>query len=56
LFAVLVATAAAVVTLPIAAVALGSAILFSATVTAAMTVLQYTFVLAVAGVAISGVP
>jgi hypothetical protein len=56
LFAVLVALAAAVVTLPIAAVALGSAILFSATVTAAMTVLQYTFVLAVAGVAIFGVP
>jgi hypothetical protein len=56
LFAVSVSLAAAVVTLPIAAVSLGTAILFSATVTAAMTVLQYTFVLTVAGVTIFGVP
>jgi hypothetical protein len=56
LFAALVALAAALVTLPIAAFTLGTAILLSATLAAAMTVLQYTFVLAIVGAAILGVP
>jgi hypothetical protein len=55
-FAVLVSVTAAAVTIPIAAVSLGSAILFTGTLTAAMTVLQYTFVLGVVGAAILGVP
>jgi hypothetical protein len=56
LFAVLVALAAATVTLPVAAMSLGSAILFSGTVAAATTVLQYTFVLAIVGTVVVGVP
>jgi hypothetical protein len=55
-FAALVALSAALITLPIAAVSLGNAILFTGTLAAAMTVLQYTFVLGIVGVAIFGVP
>ncbi|TCO52843.1 hypothetical protein [Actinocrispum wychmicini] len=55
-FAVFAALAAALVTLPVATMSLGTAILFSGTLTAAMTVMQYTFVLAVVGVAVIGVP
>nr|WP_042186400.1 hypothetical protein [Kibdelosporangium sp. MJ126-NF4]CEL17250.1 hypothetical protein [Kibdelosporangium sp. MJ126-NF4]CTQ91520.1 hypothetical protein [Kibdelosporangium sp. MJ126-NF4] len=55
-FAVLGSVASAVVTVPVAAITLGNAILFTGTVAAAMTVLQYTFVLVVAGTALFGVP
>ncbi|RSM77676.1 hypothetical protein DMH04_34770 [Kibdelosporangium aridum] len=55
-FAVLGSVLAALVTIPVAAMTLGNAILFTGTVAAAMTVLQYTFVLVVAGTALFGVP
>jgi hypothetical protein len=55
-FAVMISVAAALVTIPVAAVSLGSAILFTATLAAAMTVLQYTFVLGIVGAVIFGVP
>lgn len=55
-FALLVGFVAALITLPIAAVTVGTAILFTATLTAAMTVFQYCFVLAVVGAAVIGVP
>jgi hypothetical protein len=55
-FAAAGSVAAAVATIPVAAVSLGNAILFTGTLAAAMTVLQYTFVLVVAGTAWLGVP
>jgi hypothetical protein len=55
-FAVLGSLAAAVVTIPVAAMSLGNAILFTGTLAAAMTVLQYTFVLVIVGTALFGVP
>jgi hypothetical protein len=55
-FAVLGSLAAALVTIPVAAMSLGNAILFTGTLAAAMTVLQYTFVLVIVGTALFGVP
>jgi hypothetical protein len=55
-FAVLAALTTALVTIPVAAMSLGNAILFTGTVAAAMTVLQYTFVLVIVGTALFGVP
>ncbi|MET0233773.1 MAG: hypothetical protein ABW224_03965 [Kibdelosporangium sp.] len=55
-FAALGSLAAALVTIPVAAVSLGNAILFTGTLAAAMTVLQYTFVLVIVGTALFGVP
>lgn len=55
-FAVLGSLAVALVTIPVAAMSLGNAILFTATLAAAMTVLQYTFVLVIVGTALFGVP
>ncbi|ONI70837.1 hypothetical protein ALI144C_50525 [Actinosynnema sp. ALI-1.44] len=55
-FAVMGSVASAAVTVPVAAITLGNAILFTGTVAAAMTVLQYTFVLVVVGTALFGVP
>jgi hypothetical protein len=55
-FAAAGSVAAGLATIPVAAVSLGNAILFTGTLAAAMTVLQYTFVLVVAGTAVFGVP
>ncbi|MBP2324353.1 hypothetical protein JOF56_004738 [Kibdelosporangium banguiense] len=55
-FAALGSLAAALVTIPVAAISLGNAILFTGTLAAAMTVLQYTFVLVLVGTALFGVP
>ncbi|MCE7001495.1 hypothetical protein LWC34_01360 [Kibdelosporangium philippinense] len=55
-FAVLGSLTAGLVTIPVAAITLGNAILFTGTLAAAMTVLQYTFVLVVAGTTLFGVP
>lgn len=56
LFALFAAAVAATVTIPTANLALGSAISSVTTLLEAMTVLQYAFVLAVAGVTLLGVP
>jgi hypothetical protein len=55
-FAALAAITAALITIPVAAISLGNAILFTGTLAAAMTVLQYTFVLVIVGTALVGVP
>lgn len=55
-FAVMGSVVSALVTVPVAAMSLGNAILFTGTIAAAMTVLQYTFVLLVAATALFGVP